>query len=239
MSWKDSVSYTCITEFFQLSEENPYMKIVNNRALLERFLEKHQIKDYFSLCQPRFQLLRYSPGELLTTPFTPSQYLQFIVKGELLLYDMPNENSSVSLQTSRGDLRLIGDMELLDITFVPFFVEARTEVYTAAISLEQYRETLLQDPVFLRHICFSLAGKLRGATDASLHISLRDRLTAYISRLGPGAELRGVARLAEQLNASERQMIRVLKSLCEEGVLQHEKAGRYRVLRCPGRQSES
>ena len=51
---------------------------------MERFLKEHQIKACFSSCRPRFLLLRYRPGELLTTPFTPSEYLQFIIRGEVL-----------------------------------------------------------------------------------------------------------------------------------------------------------
>ena len=209
------------------------MEIINDKALLNRFLKEHHIDAFFSSCQPRFTLLRYWPGEMLTTPFAPSQYLQFIIRGELLLYDMPTENSTVSLQTSHQEIRMIGDMELLDVDFVPFFVEAKSEVITAALYLDQYREALLKDPVFLQHVCRDLASKLRGATDVSMHISLRDRLGAYIERCGPGFEIRGVARLAEQLNVSERQMIRVLKSFCEEGRLCHEKAGVYRVLPRP------
>ena len=212
------------------------MEIINDRALLDHYLKDRHIGEYFSIFQPRFLLLRYRPGELLTTPFSPSQYLQFIINGDLLLYDMPSEDSTVSLQTSHHDIHLIGEMELLDPDFATFFVEARSEVLTAAIPLEQYREVLLNDPVFLRKICLNLSDKLRGATEDSMHIGLKERLSAYIDRLGPGAELKGVARLAEQLNVSERQMIRVLKAFCEEGRLVREKAGVYRVLSCPGKE---
>lgn len=215
------------------------MEIINDKALLDRFLKEHHIEEFFSSCQPRFTLLRYWPGEMLTTPFAPSQYLHFIIRGELLLYDMPNENSTVSLQTSHQEIRLIGDIELLDADFVPFFVEAKSEVLTAALYLDQYRDALLKDPVFLQHVCRDLAAKLRGATDVSMHISLRDRLSAYLEHCGVGAEIRGVARLAEQLNVSERQMIRVLKSFCNEGRLRHEKAGVYRVLPHPDSEQPS
>lgn len=214
------------------------MEIINDKALLERFLKEHQIEACFSSCRPRFLLLRYRPGELLTTPFTPSEYLQFIIRGEVLLYDMPNEDSSVSLQTSHQAVRLIGDMELLDVDFVPFFVEAKTEVYTAALSLKQYREALLQDPVFLQRVCRDLAEKLRSATDVTLHVGLRAKLAAYVERCGPGFQIRGVARLAELLNVSERQMIRVLKAFCAEGRLEHEKAGVYRVLEYPAEKQD-
>ena len=212
------------------------MEIINNDALLERFLSEKQIAGWFGRCEPKFLLLRYRPGELLTTPFTPSPYLHFIIKGDILLYDMPNEDSTVSLQTSHQEIRMIGDLELLDVNFVPFFVEAKSEVVTAALFLDQYRDELLKDPVFLQHVCRDLAAKLRGATEVSMHIGLKDRLSAYVDRLGPDAEIKGVARLAEQLNVSERQLIRVLRAFCEEGRLLREKAGVYRVLRTPGKE---
>lgn len=209
------------------------MEIVNDKAFLDQLLKTHRIEEYFSLCQPRFSLLRYRPGELLTTPFAPSLYMQFILQGDLLLYDMPNENSVVSLQTCQQAIRMIGDMELLDVDFVPFFVEAKTEVYAAGLYLKLYRDALLADPVFLRHVCLDLAAKLRGATDVTMHIGLRDRLSVYIRQQGVGGEIRRIGRLAQQLNASERQTLRILKAFCEEGCLLHEKAGSYRVLRCP------
>ena len=70
-----------------------------------------------------------------------------------------------------------------------------------------------------------------------MHIGLKARLSAYLERLGPDTEIRGVARLAEQLNVSERQMIRVLKAFCEEGRLTRVKAGVYRVLSCKGKET--
>ena len=97
---------------------------------------------------PRFFLRHYKPGELLTTPFSPSQYLQFVVEGDLLLYNMPDEESTVMLQTNYNEVRLLGDMELLDSKFTPIFVEAKTDVYTLAFHLDAYRQQLLNDPAF-------------------------------------------------------------------------------------------
>ena len=220
--------------FYNRQERGDALEIVNNDELLESFIQRFQIREHFSVCNPSFFLLHYRAGEMLTSPFTPSQYLQFIVKGDLLLYDMPNEDSTVALQTSHQGVRLIGDMELLDIDFIPFFVEAKSEVYTVAVRLDQNRKLLLTDPMFLQCVCRDLAAKLRGATDVSMHIELKDRLAAFLNRVGVGYEIRGVARFAEQLNVSERQLIRTMKTFCEAGWLRHEKAGLYRVVRCPG-----
>jgi CRP-like cAMP-binding protein len=209
------------------------MEIINDKALLNRFLKEHHIDAFFSSCQPRFTLLRYWPGEMLTTPFAPSQYLQFIIRGELLLYDMPTENSTVSLQTSHQEIRMIGDMELLDVDFVPFFVEAKSKVITAALYLEQYRERLLSDPVFLLHLCRCLANKLNGAVVSSRSGSLRQRVCMSLQNAQCGDAISNIARLARSLNVSPRQLLRVLKELCGEGYLEHPGKGIYIVRKKP------
>ena len=65
------------------------METVNNRKLRDRYIEELGINDCFSSCQPVLFLLHYFPGELLTSPFSPSRYFQFVAEGKLLLYEMP------------------------------------------------------------------------------------------------------------------------------------------------------
>ncbi len=209
------------------------METINNPKLRERYLRERQILQHFSTCTPDFLLLHYTPGELLTNPFSPSRYLQFVVDGELLLYDMPNEESTVMIKASFHDVGFLGEMELLDAGFIPFFVEARTEVYTLAIHLERYQQTLLNDPVFLRYVCLSLAAKLADATAATAiqPMPLRDRVIRALRRIDKGDSFSDIGRHAKVLNVSTRQLLRVLKELCEEGVLEHEKKGVYRVLK--------
>lgn len=182
---------------------------------------------------PQFFLLHYSPGELLTNPFSPSRYFQFIVEGELLLYDMPDEESTIMLQTTYNEVRMLGEVEILDAQFTPFFVEARTDVYTLAIYLEQYQQTLLNDPVFLRYLCTSLANKLSGAVAASAHIPLKKRVLLSLQYAEESQTLTNIGQLAKSLNVSNRQMLRVLKDLCAEGILEHSQKGVYRILQKP------
>ncbi len=190
--------------------------------------------EHFSICQPDFLLMHYAPRELLTTPFSPSQFLQFIVEGELLLYDMPDEESTVTLQTSFNEVQLLGDVEFLDAQFTPFFVEARTDVYTLAIYQSRYREALLKDPVFLLYLCRNLANKLNGAVTASRHLPLKHRVEISLRYVAENDTITNIAHLAKSLNVSNRQLLRVLKELCEEGMLEHERKGVYRLLRLPG-----
>ena len=201
--------------------------------LREHFLQVSHVMEHFSLVEPRFLLLRYKPGELLTTPFSPSELLQFIVQGELHLYDMPDEESTISLETTFNDVSILGEMELLDARFTPFFVEARTEVYTLAIHLETYREQLLEDPAFLRFLCRSFANKLNGAVMSSAQVPLRTRVIRALQYGETGQIITGVGKHAKAINVSERQLLRVLRELCEEGVLDHPHKGTYVLLKKP------
>lgn len=207
------------------------METLQNNKLLNYYIESRHILDNFSRITPNFFLLHYSPGELLTNPFSPSDYLQFVVDGELLLYDMPDENSTVMLQTTYLELSVIGEMELLDSQFTPFFVEAVSQVYTVAIHASQYREILLEDPAFLRYVCRSLCEKLNGAVAASVPMPLKKRVSVYIEILDPAQPITDIAHLAKTFNVSARQLLRVLKDLCSEGVLEHTGKGSYTIVK--------
>lgn len=206
------------------------METISNRMLLEDYLESFHIMEHFSIERPNFYLLHYLPHELITTPFSPSQYIQFVVKGELLLYDMPNEYSTVMLQTTYNEVSLLGEVEIVDTQFTPFFVEARTDVYTVALYLDEYKERLLNDPVFLRYLCATLAKKLKGAVSSSTAMPLIDRMRAFIASTDPSKPLKDISVLARTFNVSNRQLLRVLKQLCEEGALRHDRKGEYRII---------
>ena len=205
------------------------VETINNRKKNDAYVQKCRLQELFSGSLPLFILRHYAPGELLTTPFSPSRYLQFVVDGDLLLFNMPDENSTIMLQTTYHDIRLLGDMELLDSKFTPFFVEAKTDVYTLAFHLENYRQQLLNDPVFLRYLCLTLANKLNGAVMSSMRLPLRKLVLLSLQHAEVGAEITDIARLADTMNVSSRQMIRVFRELCEQGVLEHVKKGVYVV----------
>ena len=209
------------------------MKTIHNSRLYDQYIQSRHIRQMFTGELPRFLLLHYAPGELLTNPFSPSGYLQLVVDGDLLLYDMPDESSTVSLQTAFHAVNVLGDIELLDVPFTPLFVEAKTDVYTLALHLQRHRQQLLNDPAFLRYLCVSMAEKLNGAVQASSQMTLRQKVIRSLRYAEPGDQIRGIGAIADSLNVSSRQLMRVLKEFCEQGVLEHEKKGSYRVLKKP------
>lgn len=209
------------------------METIQDQKLLEKYVHSRGIRELFGGPLPRFLLLRYEPGELLTTPFSPSRFMQFIVEGELFLYEMPDEESTVTLLTDNNDITILGDIELIDVRFTPFFVEAKTVVYTLAVYLEQYRDRLLSDPVFLLHLCRCLANKLNGAVVSSRSGPLRQRVILSLRCAQVGDRITDIGRLARSLNVSPRQLLRVLKELCEQNILEHRDKGVYILLKKP------
>lgn len=209
------------------------METVNDQKLRDHYLETRRIQELFSTCLPNFFLLHYQPGELLTNPFSPSRYIQFVVEGELLLYDMPDEDSTVMIQTTYNEVNLLGEVELLDAQFTPFFVEARTDVYTLALYLEQYQQILLNDPAFLRYLCSCLAAKLNGAVASSVQMPLKKRVALSLQYADDSQCITDIGRLAKTFNVSNRQLLRVLKDFCREGILEHSQKGVYRILKKP------
>ena len=209
------------------------METIHDRKRMERYMKELKISEHFGENPPQFLLLHYSPGDLLTSPFSPCHYIQFIAEGRLLLYDMPDDSQTVILQTN-NEVGLLGEVELLDTRFDPFFVEAASDVYTLAVHLDRHREKLLNDPVFLRYVCVTLSDKLSAAVRATLRLSLKERVLRSLRHSEPGQQLREIAETAHRLGVSNRQFLRVLKSLCEEEVLVRRQKGVYEILRVPG-----
>lgn len=209
------------------------METVNDKKRKERYMQEFQIASCFGPEPPAMLLLHYSPGEFLTTPFSPSQYIQFIVEGNLLLYNMPDESSTVILQTNFNKVTLLGESEMLDNGFNPFFVEAATDVYTLAFLRDRYQEQLLNDPVFLRFICRTLSDKLAESVRDSQSGPLKTRVLRSLCMAEPDQRFSSISNIAVSIGVSKRQLLRVLKELCGEGVLEHEKKGVYRLLKKP------
>ena len=78
-----------------------------------------------------------------------------------------------------------------------------------------------------------MAEKLNGAVMGSNQLTLYQKVRRSLRFAEPGQHISGVRSIAESLNVSSRQLMRVLKEFCDLGVLEHEKKGVYRVLKKP------
>lgn len=127
----------------------------------------------------------------------------------------------------------LGDIEFLDTGFTPLSAEAKTDVFSAAIYLEQCKDALLNELKFLRCLCIGFAQKLQSAITDSNRSSLRERVAHFLRLAEPGQPITDIARIAKSLNVSNRHLLRILKEYCNAGVLEHEKKGVYRLVHKP------
>ena len=202
------------------------MERIFSQERINKYLQQYNISDSFSF-QPDFKLYHYSPREIISGPFEDVRALQFIVEGEILIYEMPTEESFFMVQTSYNDARIIGDVELVDSDFQSGFVEAKTDVYTLALPFSECRERLINDPVFLLRVCRSLSKKLNNSVKNSFRRPLKEQVLKYLSKSAAGGTIHSIEHFAALLNVSSRQLMRVLKVLSEEGYLEHPKKGSY------------
>ena len=200
------------------------------------YIKKYDVMRYFSTSEPVFTLHHYLPGELLASPFEECEFVQIIVEGELLLYEMPSEDSFSMVHTPYYHARLIGEIELFNPSFQTFFVEAKTDVFTLALSYKEYREKLLHDCVFLLSVCQSLAEKLEHAVQTGNKIPLKAQVLKYISLANPAEPIQDINHFSHMFHVSQRQMIRTLNELCAEQYLTHPKKGTYLIATDPNKQ---
>lgn len=86
---------------------------------------------------------------------------------------------------------------------------------------------------FLRYLCSCLATKLNGAVASSMQMPLKKRVALSLQYADDSQCITDIGRLAKTFNVSNRQLLRVLKDFCQEGILEHSQKGVYRILKKP------
>ena len=176
-----------------------------------------------------FFLTEYESGEFVCAPDAKNDLFQIVVSGVVSIYFIRNDGSSYSLAFSESDV-LIGVSELFDIKNTGVFAEANGKVTSLCFLMNENREKLLDNNLFLRMIAKSSSIILDVVTmkDAA-PTSLKDRTLAYMHYKCPDKILRGVEKAAFQLHCSPRQLQRVLNELTDCGETEKIGKGAYKL----------
>ena len=202
------------------------------------------VNSFFDTAGLEFVLLRYAKGETIASPLLQDDYLQFVFRGSLSIYLIREDGTMSSLAHNEGgawDFFLLGDIQFPFYKSRPaekeqlpagaFYAEARTEVWTLALSLERYHDALARDTRFLNLLVSVLAGKLRMLSFSEGEWqSLSDRLINYMTFYCRGGILKGIEHTAFRLHCSSRHLQRLLNQLEEEGTVEKCGKGAYRIL---------
>ena len=173
------------------------------------------------------RLLSYEKGELLNPPFASLQQFLLIVEGNIVIYHI-SKDGSIHHVSHEGNGTLLGDIEFSGSPYQTLFIEALEQVIALSIPFEPNRDVLENDPVFLKVLLRHLADKLSLSSTLDIMAdNLEERLLVYMKTIQPDHRITSVNHAMQALHCSRRQLQRVLKKLCEQGILMHERKGHY------------
>ena len=174
-----------------------------------------------------FFLTEYEEGEFVSVPDSKSNLFQIIVSGNVSIYFIRNDGSSYSLASSQSDV-IIGVSDLFDIKNAGVFAEASGKVICLSFLLNENRDLLMENNLFLRMIAETSSIILAAITmkDAA-PASLKERILAYMNYKCPDKILKGVEKAAFQLHCSPRQLQRILNELVDNGQIKKLGKGCY------------
>lgn len=108
------------------------------------------------------------------------------------------------------------------------YTESVDQVLCLSFPFQENRQVLERDPVFLRFVLSQLAGKLSMSSQIdTLERMLSEKLLLYLRKIEPTHTIRSVNETIQILHCSRRQLQRVLKALCDEGLLIKNGRGCY------------
>lgn len=200
------------------------MRVIRDPGRLRALLREHQIDAYFSAPMPAFQLRIYEKGEFLCSPVQPLDSFLFLVSGTVHLYGLRGDGGKQPVGLV-SEVSLFGDMEFSTGQPSPFFAEVTEEAACLALPMREYAGQLWSDAKFLGCVVRALAGKLQ--MNAVLEITASTLEEKVLQHLEGHPVLEGVGKTAICLHCSRRQLQRVLKKLCEDGMLSKDGKGRY------------
>lgn len=203
------------------------MKKINDTKKLKYYLTKFKIPSFFSVSNLPFTLYIFERGEILNYQMDPLHYLSFTVSGTLKISYIRADGSSSDI-TSGSSFSCLGDVEFATGTSSPYITEVIRRTTCVVLFIDPIKESLRKDPVFLSYLLRSISEKLNRATAMTVEPKdLKERLLHYIRTECPNNKLTGVEKTAGILHCSKRQLLRHLKTLCEQGVLIHIGKGDY------------
>lgn len=205
------------------------MKEIENDDLKRELMESSGYKDCFSIdVLNDTGLLHFSAGEFIIEEATQPCNLFYLARGRAKLY-ATSPNGRISLIDFFSESCFIGEIELIDIKHEPRAVKAIEDCWCLTLPIASYRNKLLNDTVFLSHLCLFLSRKnYRNIVSLTQNQSfpLINRLAAFILFTQYGNIYKEKhTQAAEYMGVSYRHLLYVIAQLTREGILEKNKLG--------------
>ncbi len=202
------------------------MKRVCNEKILSSYVSHPKISNMFSKnLLTLFELFYFEKGDFIIRQGFCSDYLYFIVSGKARVYTY-TPSGNITLLSFSTKFQPLGESASLWGKEAVANVEAITDGYCVGISLIQYRNILLQDPIFLRNTCEFLANKLNQSNTVFADVflgSIENRLAFYILHSCKNNVFSSnISECAEIMRTSYRHLLRILNLFCQNGILKKD-----------------
>lgn len=203
------------------------MKEIVDKKQVEHFFGEQQA--HFRQRPPVLKLVEFEKGEILNDPLLPLSCFYIIVRGSVSIYSL-TEDGSIRYISKAASGTLLGDMEFSGAGNLSFYIEAVETVLCLAMPFRENQSILENDPVFLRFVLSQLAGKLSlsSVMTASAQ-TLEEKVLFFLRKVQADHAISSVNEALQPLHCSRRQLQRVLKKLCDEGLIIKMGRGSYRL----------
>lgn len=206
------------------------MKRIKDEKKISRLLNEHHIRELFSSSDLPFELYAFEKGEFLNNELDPLHYITFVISGTIRILNIRDDGSLYQIASGSG-FSCLGDMEFGSGQISPYLVEALRKTLCLVLPLAECRRQLENDPVFLRFLLKNVTAKLSGMTAAAAGPkTLREKTLYYMANECEDHTLSGVEKASCALACSKRQLLRILRSLCDENRIVRLGRGRYRLI---------
>jgi len=206
---------------------------MQKQKLPPQYYEKLAEYDLGGLDPAFAQLIRYERGEWFLQEGREIEYLYILLSGKakVCMSDTSGRSLLLAYYVSEG---IMGDVELMmGRREAISSVQALTPLVCIGLPLQTYQSQLLSHLPFVLRVAKGLSEKLHAHVTSTTGIILRPfeaHLCDYILQTAQGGCFsERLTDVSEQLGASYRHLLRSLKSLCLEGILE-KRAGGYWII---------
>lgn len=223
------------------------MLISHDISKQRNYIEAHHFRDFLPEEAVRnLQLCCFRDGEYLCREGEKENYLYFLVEGKCRITRLLSNGKEALISFWTG-FTVLGEVEMFQNVLAGsrrervaesesvarMNVKAIDDVWCFRLPLVSTRECLMNDLGFLRFLCGELCKKMIRSDrnqSISLNYSVDECLAGYICcTCRNGLFRENHTHLAEYLGCSHRQLLRVLRRFCEEGILEKGRQA-YRIL---------
>lgn len=208
------------------------MQDLEKKQMILSYLQKYELEQIFEpIGIEQFELLQLPKGHVLCEKGDEINEMYLLVEGKLKIYATTLDDKRLILRFQEA-MGLIGDIEFIQGTPVLYTIETSTDCIVIRLPYAVLRQKAAQEPQFLTFLLKVVTNKFRAKTDAAslnLLYPVEVRLASYLlstkadnERLLYHEEAKdsGMNDIADMVGTSYRHLNRVIKKLCNDGVIE-------------------